>query len=89
MWEGLRTFLWKCVLWLREQVPYLYFTRFPLILGLFLVTYGPLAHWKLPTMLKSTLVLEPAAARHVAVAAGLAAFTILVTRRVILLYGPD
>jgi hypothetical protein len=79
----------KWMLWAKERLPYLYLTRFPLLLGLVLVAYGPFAQFVLPAMFQATLVLDAPAVRHVALVAGLAAFTVMLTRRIILLYGPE
>jgi hypothetical protein len=75
--------------WVKARIPYLYLTRFPLLLGFVLVAYGPFAQFVLPAMFLGTLVLDPSAVRHVALVAGLAAFTVMLTRRIILLYGPE
>jgi hypothetical protein len=75
--------------WMNERLPYLYLARFPLLLGLLLLVYGPFAQFVLPAMFQATLVLDPPAVQHVALVAGLAAFTVMLTRRIILLYGPD
>jgi hypothetical protein len=79
----------RWILWVIEQVPYLYLTRFPLLLGVILLAYGPFAQFLLPTLFQGTLVLDAAAVRHVALVAGLAAFAVLLTRRIILLHGPE
>lgn len=69
-------------------IPYLYLLRFPLVLVLSLLLLVPLALWWAPSMFRNLLVLTPGGMLVVAFFASLAAFTVMVTRRVVLMHGP-
>jgi hypothetical protein len=79
----------KFLQWLRRNVPRIYLLRFPLILGLILVGLVPLGLVWLPTMFRNLFILPRSGVMLVALFATLGAATVLVTRRVTLLYGPE
>ena len=65
-----------------------YATRFPLLLGALLLLFVPLSLWGLPGMLRNALVLSANGLTAVSWFTTVAAFTVMATRRVVLLYGP-
>lgn len=69
-------------------VPYLYLLRFPLLLAATLLLLVPLALWWAPSTFRNLLVLTPGGMFVVALLAALGAFTVMVTRRIVLLHGP-
>lgn len=73
---------------LQHQLSRAYAIRFPLLLGSLLVLLVPLGLWWLPGMLKSTFVLTANGLTVVSLFATVGAFTVMATRRVILMYGP-
>jgi Patatin-like phospholipase len=75
--------------WLRRNVPRLYLLRFPIILGLVLVGLVPLGLVLIPAMFRNLFILPRSGVALVALFATLGAATVLVTRRVTLLYGPE
>jgi hypothetical protein len=75
--------------WLRRNVPRLYLLRFPIILGLILVGLVPLGLVWIPAMFRNMFILPRSGVALVALFATLGAATVLVTRRVTLLYGPE
>jgi len=75
--------------WLRRNVPRLYLLRFPIILGLTLVGLVPLGLVWIPAMFRNMFILPRIGLALVALFATLGAATVLVTRRVTLLYGPE
>jgi hypothetical protein len=72
---------------LRRHLPRLYFTRFAWLLGCFLVLLVPLALRWIPTMFRSTFIVDIGGVFLVSLFATWAAFTVMSTRRVVLLYG--
>jgi hypothetical protein len=79
--------LWPVLQFLRRQLPRLYFTRFPLLLAAFLVILVPLGLRWIPSMFRSTLIVDPGGIFAVALAATGASFAVMGARRVALLYG--
>jgi hypothetical protein len=75
--------------WLHRNLPRLYLLRFPIILALFLLALVPLGLLWIPTMFRNLFILPAGGVTLVALFATLAAMTVLVTRRVALLYGPQ
>ena len=73
--------------WLRAALPRLYFTRFPLLFGAVTVGIVPIALKGIPTMLASMFVLTPFGIAVVTLFATAAAFTVLATRRIVLVNG--
>ena len=73
--------------WLRAALPRLYFTRFPLLFGAVTVGIVPVALKGIPTMLASMFVLTPFGIAVVTLFATAAAFTVLATRRIVLVNG--
>ncbi|HVH26369.1 MAG TPA: patatin-like phospholipase family protein [Vicinamibacterales bacterium] len=65
-----------------------YATRFPLLLGALLLLFVPLSLWGLPGMLRNALVLSANGLTAVSWFTTVAAFTVMATRRVVLLYAP-
>ncbi len=73
--------------WLRAALPRLYFTRFPLLFGAVTVGIVPVALKGIPTMLASMFVLTPFGIAVVTLFATAAAFTVMATRRIVLVNG--
>ena len=70
------------------RLSYLYLARFPLLLAALVAGYGVIAHFVLPRFLQSSLVVDVYGIRHVAFVATLAAITVMLTRHIVILYGP-
>jgi hypothetical protein len=77
------------LVWLRINLPRFYLIRFPLALAAFLLAFAPVALWGVPAMLRSMLILTAGGLTAVGCFATLAGFAMMVTRRVILMYGPE
>ena len=75
--------------WLRRNLPRVYLLRFPITLTLILVGLVPLGLLWIPTMFRNLFILPRAGVALVALFATLGAATVLVTRRITLLYGPE
>jgi hypothetical protein len=73
--------------WLRAVLPRLYFTRFPLLFGAVTIGIVPVALRGIPTMLASMFVLTPFGIAVVTLFATASAFTVMATRRIVLVYG--
>ena len=73
--------------WLRSVLPRLYFTRFPLLSGALTIGIVPLALAGIPTMLASMFVLTPFGIAVVTLFATASAFTVMATRRIVLVHG--
>ena len=73
---------------LRRLLTQLYLTRFPLLLAVVLVGFAPFALFGVPAMFRSMLVLSETGIRVVSLFTIAAAFTVLATRRAVLLHGP-
>jgi hypothetical protein len=72
---------------LRAVLPRLYFTRFPLLFGALTIGIVPLALAGIPTMLASMFVLTPFGIAVVTLFATASAFTVMATRRIVLVHG--
>jgi hypothetical protein len=73
--------------WLRAVLPRLYFTRFPLLFGALTIGIVPVALAGIPTMLASMFVLTPFGIAVVTLFATASAFTVMATRRIVLVNG--
>jgi hypothetical protein len=73
---------------LRVVLPRLYFTRFPLLLAALTIGIVPLALVGIPTMLASMFVLSGFGISVVTLFATASAFTVMATRRIVLVHGP-
>src|SRR5688500_668279 len=70
-----------------RYAPYAYLMRFPLLLALFLIGFGPIALVWVKPLFRSMLIQDFFGVLWTTFATWLAAFTVLATRRVTLLHG--
>jgi hypothetical protein len=73
---------------LRVVLPRLYFTRFALLAAALTIGIVPLALVGIPTMLASMFVLSASGIAVVTLFATASAFTVMATRRIVLVHGP-
>ena len=74
---------------LRVFLPRLYAIRFPIILAAVTVLLVPLGLLWVPAMFRSMFVLGPIGLAAASLTASVAAFTVMASRRVTMLYGPE
>jgi hypothetical protein len=87
--DGRGLWIRRFAAWLRAHLPRVYLLRFPLLLAAFLLAVVPLGLVWIPTMFRNLFILPAWGVGCVALVGTLGAMTVLITRRVTLLYGPE